>query len=88
MARQTINLGAMYRDRVTGFTGIAMSRTEYLNGCQRVCLQSRELKDGKPMDGQIFDTEDLELIDSGVTQSGNQTSGPGDVPPPRMVPKR
>ena len=31
-----INLGDEVKDRVTGFIGIAVSRTNYLNGCDRI----------------------------------------------------
>lgn len=39
-----IILGALYRDRVTGFTGRAVQITTYLAGCDRVGLQP-EAKD-------------------------------------------
>ena len=51
-----VELGRMYKDRITGFEGIAISRTEWVYGCVRVGLQSPELdKDGKPIDAQVFD---------------------------------
>lgn len=34
------NLGTTYRDSVTGFTGIATARTEYLNGNASIQLEA------------------------------------------------
>lgn len=56
-------LGKTYRDKVTGFTGIAVSRTEFLYACERVCLQS-QAKDGDIKDGH-FDAPQLELMPRG-----------------------
>ena len=43
-----IKLGSEVRHIITGFTGIATARCEYLNGCVQYCVQPRELdKDGK-----------------------------------------
>jgi hypothetical protein len=38
MARK-IKLGKRYRDDVTGFEGVATSRTEYIYGCRRIGLE-------------------------------------------------
>jgi hypothetical protein len=52
--------GDNVRDVVTGFTGVIMGRTQWLNGCVRYCVQSKVLKDGAPNDFN-FDEEQLEL---------------------------
>ncbi len=83
---QTIDLGKRYRDRITGFTGIATARHEYLNGCVRISLMPTVLADGKPIDGQSFDSQDMVLVDDGVAVVARPTGGPGDVPAPRAVP--
>ncbi len=81
--RQTIELGKKYRDRITGFCGIATARHEYLNGCVRISLTAVELQDGKPVDGQSFDSEDMVYVDDGVATKANPTGGPGAMPAPR-----
>lgn len=83
----TIILGKKYRDVVTGFAGIAVSRHEYLNGCVRISLQPSELQDGKPIDSVSFDLEQLVLEGDGVTLPKRDTGGPGDIPAPRMEPR-
>lgn len=45
-----IILGATYRDRLTGFEGIAVGRYEYLTGCTRVSIQAPHLVDGKTVE--------------------------------------
>ena len=60
-----IQLGDRIRCKITGFTGIATSRHEYLNGCIRWCVQPEGLdKDGKIRDDKVFDEPQLELANS------------------------
>jgi len=59
MARNgKIVLGETYRDKVSGWTGIAVAKLIYLNGCVRFQLGGKD-KDGMPKD-YIFDQEQLE----------------------------
>ena len=71
-----ISLGQEARDRVTGFKGIAVARTEWLNGCARVTLQPKMGKDGKHPDAVTFDEPQLELIGKGVRIGPRDTGGP------------
>ena len=49
-------------DIITGFTGIVVGKTEWLNGCIRYGIQSKTLKDGLPVDIQWFDSPQLVLV--------------------------
>jgi len=75
-----VQLGTKVRDNITGFEGIAVSRTEYLFGCVRVCVEPQALHDGKPIDSQFFDEQRLEAIATAVS------GGPGDAPGARSIP--
>jgi hypothetical protein len=75
-----VKLGTKVKDNLTGFAGIAVSRTEYLYGCVRVGVESPELKEGKPQDIQFFDEQRLEEQPTAIS------GGPGDVPGARSVP--
>jgi hypothetical protein len=55
----TITLGKTYKDKVSGFEGIAIHRTEFLYACERVCLQT-QAKDGDVKEC-VFDAPQLEL---------------------------
>ena len=68
-----INLGDAVRDGITGFTGIVAAKTEWLNGCVRFGIQSRNLAERKPVELQWFDEPQLEVI--GRVEEGQLISG-------------
>lgn len=65
-----VTLGKQYTDSITGFVGVAVSRTEYLYGCVRVGLEGAI----KPGESFWFDEQRL-------TETTNAISG-GDMPNP------
>jgi hypothetical protein len=68
------NLGQKLRDRVTGFEGIATSKVEYLNGCVQFCIKP-PMKDGKIVEGEYFDQQQLEFVDEGIAVEQRNTGG-------------
>lgn len=67
---QTVNLGNVARDAVTGLEGTVVSRTELLNGNIQYTLQPK----GKPRseklpDAYNFDIDTLEFIGDGVIKA-------------------
>ena len=70
MIGEDVKLGDVLRDTITGFTGVAVAKTEWLNGCWRVSLQPKELREGKPIDHIGFDVEQLELVETAPIRSG------------------
>ncbi len=59
----TVGLGQKVRDRITGFEGIVVARTEWMYGCIRITIQPRGLTDdGKPIDSHTFDEPQLEVL--------------------------
>ena len=70
-----VTLGKTYKDNITGFEGVAISRTTYLNGCVHVALQAPKCEEGKPVEPQWFDEQRVDP-NSDVT-----TGGPGIHPP-------
>lgn len=71
-----INLGEECRDKVTGFRGIAIARTLWLNGCARVTIQPKMDKDGKHPDAVTFDEPQLEVTGKGIRTQKTDTGGP------------
>jgi len=59
-----VGLGDRVKDSITGATGIAVARCEWLHGCIRVSVQPEELKDGKPQDLYTVDEPQLEVLDA------------------------
>ena len=97
----TINLGDEVKDKVTGFKGIAVAVTTWLNGCVRVTITPEGLdKEGKVKTSESFDEEQLTLIKAGKvaavkTRAEQPVAVPkaksgGPKPEPRRVsdPKR
>lgn len=62
-----VRLGDKVEDMVTGFSGIAVARSEYLNGCIRFGVQG-PLHDGIPTEWQWFDEAQLHILAEGAVQ--------------------
>ncbi len=70
------------QDAITGFAGVAVSRTEYLYGCVRVGVQATELnpETHEPEAEVYFDEQRL------TEKSEAPIGGPGGHPPKRSTP--
>lgn len=79
-----IQIGDVVRDSITGFEGVAVAITEWLNGCRRVTVQPQHLHNGNPIESQTFDVTQLQLVQAKGHQPQRQTGGPR--PEPRRVP--
>lgn len=77
----TIPLGFTARDRISGIQGTAIARTQWLNGCWRIMIQPRQLKDGRPVDSCSFDYQQVELIEVGQEAPTEKPKGPGGPMP-------
>lgn len=81
-----IELGNKVRDSITGFTGIATGKTTWLYGCERICVQPQALHNGKPIDAEWFDDQQVELVEESkpmVSESSVAAAGG-----PQRDPKR
>jgi len=58
----TIHLGDKVRDKVTGFTGIAVAKTEFINGCIQFNVAPKCEKSNKQIEELSFDENFLEVI--------------------------
>lgn len=75
--------GDQVKDTITGFHGIVVCRTEWLNGCIRYGLQSQALdKDALPAKIEMIDEGQLELVEASkcaIPMMGtNPPGGPRD----------
>jgi len=57
-----IELGDKVRCKHTGFTGIAVARTEFINGCVQYSLAPKVGKDSKYPEEFSLDEDSLEVI--------------------------
>ena len=73
-----VNLGDKVKDTVSGFIGIAMSCTTYLNGCDRIAVQPSIDKSGKLPDYQTFDEPQLKVVGKKKVPQGSKFTGGPD----------
>jgi len=62
-----IKLGSKVRDKITGFTGVATAKIEYLNGCVQICIRPPVGADNKMREHEYIDIDQIEVIDNGGT---------------------
>ena len=78
-----INLGDRVKDRITGYQGIVVAITYWLNKCTRITVQSEKLKDEKPVDSSTFDDTDVVFVNHGLNvPAKRKTGGPGRAADP------
>lgn len=75
-----IKLGDTASDTITGFEGVVVARTEWLNGCIRITIQPRELKDGKPIESHTFDVQQVALVQAKPRAIEKRSGGPQPEP--------
>lgn len=71
-----IELGATYRDAITGFTGVAVGYVEYLTGCNQALLVPKTCDPSKRPESEWFDVQRLDQQDIDIV-SLNNGSNPG-----------
>ena len=71
-----IKLGSKVKCKVTGFTGIATARVEYINGCIQYCVSPPVKKDGTKQEIEYVDVTQLEEVGKGINVERKPTGGP------------
>lgn len=76
------NLGDKAKDRITGYVGVIICRSEWLYGCIRYVLQAKKVKDGKPAPSWVTDEGALDLVEANAlgVEHVEATGGPRDDP--------
>ena len=77
---RTVPLGTKMLDKITGFEGVAIAKTEFLNGCVQYHLKARMDKDGKVREAHSFDCQQLEIVDE-VKNERRKKKSPGGIMP-------
>ena len=75
-----IQLGQKVKDSITGYQGIVVGITTWLDGCVRIGIQSVQLKDGKVLDPEWFDEKRIINLDDKTHKSTVKTGGPQNDP--------
>lgn len=71
-----VTLGRKYKDKITGFVGIATGHAKYISGCSQVLLAPSVTNEGAMRDANWFDEQRLEGVgDDVVTLDNSVTPG-------------
>ena len=81
MSEHSFELGQRVRSRVTGFTGIIISRCEYLTGCIQYGVKPYVDKDGKDVGVLYHDEAELVLVDNGIATEPQPAKAQSLSPP-------
>lgn len=79
-----IELGAQYKDRITGFTGTAIGHVEYLTGCHQTLLAPITDDPAKAPDSHWMDDQRLHRVGSELISLDNGDT-PGCDKPPQAI---
>lgn len=58
----SIELGSKVRDRITGYIGIVVARSEWLYGCVRITVQQEGLDKDNKISHEVFDEAGLDTL--------------------------
>ena len=83
-----MKLGDKVKDKITGFSGTVVAKHEYLNGCVRLTVQPNTLKNGKPIEPETFDVEQMTLVKADQHKPMTRSGGPERTPARTAVPRR
>lgn len=70
-----INLGDKVKDSITNCIGIAVAKVSYLQGCDRIAIQSIMDKKGIIPEWRYFDEPQLIVLKSKIIKQGNRITG-------------
>lgn len=77
------NIGLTFRDRITGFQGVATGRLEYISGCNQLLLTPMVTGEGTMRDGNWIDEQRLDHRPEfkRIELDNGATPGFGQAPP-------
>ena len=63
-------LGQRVRDKISGYEGVVVARTEWLWGCVRYGVRSEKLdKEGLPLEDKWFDEDEILVLPAEVQEA-------------------
>ncbi len=80
-----IKLGDQVKDTITLYGGVVIGITKWVNGCDRIGVQSPKLQDGLPLEAQWFDVTQLKLVKAKKKKVVKKNTG-GPISPPQRKP--
>jgi len=85
-----IELGDRVKDKVSGYIGVVVAVTIWLNGCARMGIQAETVKkDEQPQDVVWIDEFQLKLVRKAIVKTvSRETGGPRSEPQRAGDPRR
>lgn len=80
---ETAELGKTYKDRVTGFEGVATGEFRFLNGCVQYQLERKVTDSQSEPHYATFDVQRLEEVDAAPVEIAQDKRPGGPHPVPR-----
>ena len=81
-----IELGDKVKDTITTFTGIAMAKLTYYNGCVRFEILPDKLHEGKPIESIWIDIQQLKVVKKAKKKETKKGGGTMPSPPKLSTP--
>ena len=75
-----INLGDKKKNKITGITGIAISKVEYLTGCTQYGVVGSVAKDNKYPETHYLDIDRLVVVKKSAVKIEVKTEGSMEAP--------
>lgn len=82
--KMKFSTGDRVRCLVSGFEGVVIARTEYLNGCKQYAIKPPIDKDGKMIEAAWIDEPQLLLVEEGAVKIAGEErtrGGPASIAP-------
>jgi len=87
-----IELGSECEDTITGFKGVVVAATVFMQGCRRLMVQPQTLFEGKPIEAMYFDEPQLKVLRTPaqmkVKEGSKKTGGPHGLDHPSRISSR
>lgn len=85
-----IELGDLVKDQISGFQGVAVAKTLWINGCVRWTLQpEKQTKEGAPGANETFDEQQMVVVKKAkIAAVPAPTAARPTTGGPRPAPKR
>lgn len=81
MSTFEFELGDKLKDRVSEVEGICIGRIEYLNGCTQYAIKPKKTKDGKVMDAEWVDSQQVIKVGKNININQTKTGGSSALAP-------
>ena len=78
-----IQLGKKYKDKITGFEGVATGRATYISGCDQVLLAPKCADDGTAKDAHWYDIQRVDPLEGEAISLDNSKTPGCDLAAPK-----